>query len=227
MASQDGQETTQILADARQAEASLSTSPSTSFVFAPTRSSLARRPAVLSKDALERHAAGASRYRPRFSSIFDNELFTNGFVPIGVPTKSPEAGPSAEDSNVQVASPTAPNDERAQLKVETRSKRALSQSNVPLTPPPTPYGPPASPAARPQNSESYIRLSLSDLADMVVRASLTPPAVSSPELEAARAYPFPTHHRHRSSSVVSASQLILSVIDHASPYLYSAIPMTP
>lgn len=207
-----------------------SSSPSTSYVFASTRSSLARRTAVLSKDTLDRHAAGASRYRARLypnpffdeptpeegnGRAFDGALFTRGFVPLSGAAGFYEAGAS----NASAASARAPNGNPT----ETQPKRTHPQSNVPPAPPPTPYGYPPIPAARPPNSATYSKLSLSELADMVVRASLTPPAVSGPELEAARAYPFPNQHRHRSNSVVSNSPAPPYIVDHTSFYLRSVI----
>ena len=176
--------------------------PLTSFVFAPTRSSLARRTAVLSRDVLDRHAAGAARYRPRIS-VFDNELFTKGFVPLPSTTKTPEGGSSTEDAGARVASAPVPSREDGQ--VPTRAKRALSDSHVPPSPPSPPHGRSVPPAALPRDRESYSKLSLSELADMVVLASLTPPP--NPELEVARAYPFPSHHHHRRRSNAQVSML--------------------
>ncbi|VDC04097.1 unnamed protein product [Peniophora sp. CBMAI 1063] len=185
--------------------AATSSSPPTSFVFAPTRSSLARRTAVLSKDALDRHAAGASRYRPRFSTPFDElitkgfseELFTKGFVPLGGALKSHEAPTGGLSARVASAPVLDSTSERSSL----RPRRALSETDRPPTPPPTPYGHPAPPTTHSRESRAYSKISLSELTDMVVQASLTPAAASpSSELELARAYPFPSHHRHRSNS---------------------------
>ncbi|KZV65683.1 hypothetical protein PENSPDRAFT_668228 [Peniophora sp. CONT] len=182
---------------------SSSSASSTSFVFAPSRTSLARRSAVLSKDSLERHASGASRYRIRFPSVFDNELFTQGFVPLGAVTMPSAADPATESPGARVASVPLLHGEGEQADARPRQDRAFSEPNVPRAPPTTPHGPLPRFATRPLKDESYNKVSLSELADMVVRASLSSAAAPSPEreFESARAYPFPSHHRQRSNKL--------------------------
>ena len=143
---------------------------------------------MLSRDALERHAAGASRYRPRFSGggVFDNELFTKGFVPLGSAMRAQESSSPTETSSVWVGSSG-----REGEQAPVQQKRALSDSQIPPTPPSTPDERSAPPVILPQSGESYSKLSLSELADMVVWRR---PSTHGPRLQLAHFHTI-LHHK--------------------------------